>query len=108
MTEAELHPGRTVARHPRIRREIVPTTVLDPDQRSSKVRGHSVRRRAPLPYCASSQPVHLAVTKPWSGSKSLIYKEGGARAEIAVSDRAAGSNEHCSGRHARSPAPCAL
>ncbi len=64
MTEAELHPGRAVARHPRIRREIVPTTVLDPDQRSSEGRGHSVRRCALRPWSHAATVTSVPLPYP--------------------------------------------
>src|SRR5215207_7249032 len=50
MIGAELSGRRAVAGHPRIRRERIPTTVLDPDQQSSKGRRHSVRRCATRPW----------------------------------------------------------
>jgi hypothetical protein len=67
-TEAELPCRRAVARHPRIRREMIPTTVLDPDQRSSKGRHHSVRRSATRPWshAATVTPVPLPDPEPSS------------------------------------------
>src|SRR5215207_8984648 len=58
MTEVELHSRRALARHPRIRRERIPTTVLDLDQPSSTGRHPSVRRCATRPW-SHAAPVTL-------------------------------------------------